>query len=55
MILDQKFCGSLHQDDGLLIVYEKAPTDRTFEAAHETIYAMGEVVDALYSRASKLR
>lgn len=54
MILDQKLTGSLHQDDGILIVYEKQKSDETFEAALSTIHAMGEVVDALYQRATKL-
>uniref|UniRef100_F1KTN8 26S proteasome regulatory subunit rpn-6.1 n=1 Tax=Ascaris suum TaxID=6253 RepID=F1KTN8_ASCSU len=55
MILDKKFSGSLHQGDGMLIVYDLAPVDRTYEDAVETIHAMGEVVDALYQRVSKLR
>ncbi|MFH4981740.1 hypothetical protein AB6A40_008449 [Gnathostoma spinigerum] len=55
MILDKKFSGSLHQGDGMLIVYDVAPVDKTYEAAVETIRAMGEVVDALYHRVSKLR
>uniref|UniRef100_A0A1I7X9E6 PCI domain-containing protein n=1 Tax=Heterorhabditis bacteriophora TaxID=37862 RepID=A0A1I7X9E6_HETBA len=55
MILDKKFSGSLHQGDGMLIVYDVIPTDVTYEMALETIHAMGEVVDALYYRASKLR
>jgi 26S proteasome regulatory subunit N6 len=51
------FCiaGSLHQGDGMLIVYDVAAPDKTYEAALETIHAMGEVVDALYLRVHKLR
>ncbi|VDO31288.1 hypothetical protein V3C99_000604 [Haemonchus contortus] len=55
MILDRKFSGSLHQGDGMLIVYDVSPPDVTYETALKTIHAMGEVVDALYQRASKLR
>ncbi|CAI4229027.1 unnamed protein product [Auanema sp. JU1783] len=55
MILDRKFSGSLHQGDGMLIVYDVSPPDPTYETALETIHAMGEVVDALYHRACKLR
>ena len=43
MILDKKLSGSLHQDDGVLIVYERQAPDETFEAALSTIHAMGEV------------
>uniref|UniRef100_A0A0N5AB68 PCI domain-containing protein n=1 Tax=Syphacia muris TaxID=451379 RepID=A0A0N5AB68_9BILA len=55
MILDKKFSGSLHQGDGMLIVYDIAPDDVTYQAAVDTIRAMGEVVDALYQRVNKLR
>lgn len=55
MILDKKFSGSLHQGDGMLIVYDVAPIDMTYQAAVDTIRAMGEVVDALYQRVGKLR
>ncbi len=36
--------GSLHQGDGMLIVYDVAAPDKTYEAAVETIHAMGEVI-----------
>ncbi|PIO63281.1 hypothetical protein TELCIR_15118, partial [Teladorsagia circumcincta] len=55
MILDRKFSGSLHQGDGMLIVYDVSTPDVTYETALKTIHAMGEVVDALYQRASKIR
>uniref|UniRef100_A0A914C5N5 PCI domain-containing protein n=1 Tax=Acrobeloides nanus TaxID=290746 RepID=A0A914C5N5_9BILA len=55
MILDGKFSGSLHQGEGMLIIYEVEPVDKTYELAVETIHAMGEVVDALYARARKIR
>ncbi|OZC11560.1 26S proteasome non-ATPase regulatory subunit 11 family protein [Onchocerca flexuosa] len=62
MILDRKFSGnysnifrSLHQGEGMLIVYDLAPVDKTYEAAVKAIHAMSEVVDALYQRVKKLR
>lgn len=55
MILDQKFCGSLHQGDGMLVVYDAEPEDVTYELSVQTIRAMGEVVDVLYNRAKNIR
>ncbi|KAH7731311.1 Protein RPN-6.1 a [Aphelenchoides avenae] len=55
MILDKKFSGSLHQGEGMLIVYDSIPVDRTYQLSVNTIHAMGEVVDALYARARKIR
>uniref|UniRef100_A0A914UWK3 PCI domain-containing protein n=1 Tax=Plectus sambesii TaxID=2011161 RepID=A0A914UWK3_9BILA len=55
MILDKKFSGSLHQGEGVLIVYDDVPKDKTFATAVDTIHAMGEVVDGLYHRIKKLR
>ena len=55
MILDHKFSGVLHQGDGMLIVFDVAPLDATYDAALDTIHALGEVVDALYHRAAQLR
>lgn len=55
MILDQKFCGSLHQGDGMLVVYDAEPEDTTYELSVQTIRAMGEVVDVLYTRAKNIR
>uniref|UniRef100_A0A915DHD5 PCI domain-containing protein n=1 Tax=Ditylenchus dipsaci TaxID=166011 RepID=A0A915DHD5_9BILA len=40
MILDKKFSGSLHQDDGMLIVYDVEEPDPTFQYAVETIHSM---------------
>lgn len=37
------FSGSLHQGEGMLIVYDLAPVDKTYEAAVEAIHAMSEV------------
>uniref|UniRef100_A0A1I7SU79 PCI domain-containing protein n=2 Tax=Bursaphelenchus xylophilus TaxID=6326 RepID=A0A1I7SU79_BURXY len=55
MILDQKFSGSLHQGDGMLVVYDAEVEDRTYDLAVQTIRAMGEVVDVLYTRAKNIR
>lgn len=54
MILDKKFHGILDQGAGVLIVFEEAAVDKTYENALETIHSMGKVVDALYAKAKKL-
>lgn len=54
MILDKKFSGILDQGDGVLIVFEETPIDKTYETALETISHMGKVVDTLYQKAKKL-
>uniref|UniRef100_A0A1I7U3B7 PCI domain-containing protein n=1 Tax=Caenorhabditis tropicalis TaxID=1561998 RepID=A0A1I7U3B7_9PELO len=54
MILDQKLSGSLDQGEGMLIVFDVATPDEAYQTALDTIHAMGEVVDALYSNASKI-
>lgn len=54
MILDQKLSGSLDQGEGMLIVFDIATPDEAYQTALDTIHAMGEVVDALYSNASKI-
>lgn len=54
MILDKKFHGILDQGDGVLVVFEETPTDKTYESALETIHSMGKVVDTLYHKAKKL-
>lgn len=54
MILDKKFSGILDQGDGVLIVFEETPVDKTYERALETITSMGKVVDTLYQKAKKL-
>jgi len=51
MILDKKFSGSLHQGDGMLVVYDDVQEDKTYDLSVQTIRAMGEVVDVLYNRA----
>uniref|UniRef100_A0A8R1HZP9 PCI domain-containing protein n=1 Tax=Caenorhabditis japonica TaxID=281687 RepID=A0A8R1HZP9_CAEJA len=54
MILDQKLSGSLDQGEGMLIVFDVSTPDEAYQTALDTLHAMGEVVDALYSNASKL-
>jgi 26S proteasome regulatory subunit N6 len=54
MILDKKFSGILDQGDGVLIVFEETPVDKTYDTALETITHMGKVVDTLYQKAKKL-
>lgn len=54
MILDHKFSGILDQGEGVLIIFEDTETDKTYEAALETIQSMGKVVDSLYQKAKKL-
>ncbi|CAD7087823.1 unnamed protein product [Hermetia illucens] len=54
MILDKKFSGILDQGEGVLIVFEESPADKTYERVLETIQSMGKVVDTLYQKAKKL-
>lgn len=54
MILDKKLSGILDQGEGVLIVFEETPVDKTYETALETIHSMGKVVDTLYQKAKKL-
>jgi len=54
MILDAKFRGILDQGEGVLIVFEETPVDKTYEMALETIQSMSKVVDTLYQKAKKL-
>lgn len=54
MILDKKFSGILDQGEGVLIVFEEIPVDKTYEKVLETIQSMGKVVDTLYQKAKKL-
>jgi len=54
MILDKKFNGILDQGEGVLIVFEDTPVDKTYECALETIQSMGKVVDSLYQKAKRL-
>lgn len=54
MILDKKFHGILDQGEGVLIVFEETPIDKTYEMALDTIHSMSKVVDTLYQKAKKL-
>ncbi|CAG0912612.1 unnamed protein product [Notodromas monacha] len=54
MILDKTLSGVLDQGSGVLFVFDPSQTDKTYEAALETIQSMGKVVDTLFSKAKKL-
>jgi len=54
MILDKKLNGILDQGDGVLIIFDEKPNDKTYENTLEIIQHMGKVVDALYTKAKKL-
>lgn len=54
MILDKRFHGILDQGDGVLIIFDETPKDKTYESAIETIHSMGKVVDSLYGKVKKL-
>lgn len=54
MILDKKFHGILDQGEGILIVFEEAEIDETYELVLDNINSMGKVVDTLYQTAKKL-
>ena len=46
--------GILDQGEGVLIVFDETPVDKTYENALDTIQSMGKVVDSLYNKAKKL-
>ena len=54
MILDKVISGVLDQGSGCLIVFEEPETDKTYEAALETIKHMSTVVDLLYEKVCTL-
>lgn len=54
MILDKKLNGILDQGEGVLIVFDESPVERTYETVLETIHHMSKVVDTLYQKAKKL-
>lgn len=54
MILDETLSGVLSQGDGVLMIYQKDKADDTFTLCLDFIQDMGEVVDSLYKKGSKL-
>ncbi|CAF4917222.1 26S proteasome non-ATPase regulatory subunit 11 [Pieris napi] len=54
MILDKKLNGILDQGEGVLIVFDEFPLEKTYETVLETIHHMSKVVDTLYQKAKKL-
>lgn len=54
MILDGTFSGILDQGRGHLIVHEQQGEDRTFALGVDVVSNMGNVVDALFTRARTL-
>ncbi|KAJ3052733.1 26S proteasome regulatory subunit rpn6 [Rhizophlyctis rosea] len=54
MILDKVFYGILDQGAGSLLVFDDPETDKTYEAALDTIKNMGNVVESLYEKAAQL-
>jgi len=54
MILDKKLNGILDQGLGILIIFEASDSDKTYEAALETIHCLEKVVDSIYKKATKL-
>uniref|UniRef100_A0A8C5Q4Z0 Proteasome 26S subunit, non-ATPase 11 n=1 Tax=Leptobrachium leishanense TaxID=445787 RepID=A0A8C5Q4Z0_9ANUR len=53
-LLFSSFTGILDQGEGVLIIFDEPPVDKTYEAALETIQNMSKVVDSLYNKAKKL-
>ncbi|KXJ17356.1 26S proteasome non-ATPase regulatory subunit 11A [Exaiptasia diaphana] len=54
MILDKKLHGILDQGSGVLVVFDDASPDKTYEHTLDLVHQMGSVVDALYNKAKKL-
>ncbi|MCL4419922.1 PCI domain-containing protein [Patescibacteria group bacterium] len=55
MILDKTFSGVLDQEHGMLVVFEEQPIDPVYPHAIEIIQNMGNVLDALYEKATQLK
>ena len=54
IVLFKCLAGILDQGAGVLVVFDDAPHDKTYENTLELIHQMGKVVDALYNKAKKL-
>jgi len=54
MILDGKLSGILDQETGVLVVFDEAERDTTYDDVLSTVNAMSKVVDRLYASAQKL-
>lgn len=48
------FVGSLHQGDGMLVIYDYMSEDNTYDLAVKTVHAMNEVMDVLHKRAQAI-
>lgn len=48
------FLGILDQGSGVLVVFDDATPDKTYEHTLDLVHQMGTVVDALYTKAKKL-
>lgn len=54
MILDKKFHGILDQGSGILIVFDDQENDETYKTSIDLIDNLGDVVDSLIRRSTKL-
>lgn len=54
MILDKVLPGILDQGQGMIILYEDNPVDKTYEAALDSVGNFNKALDALFQRAKKL-
>uniref|UniRef100_A0A915KFA9 PCI domain-containing protein n=1 Tax=Romanomermis culicivorax TaxID=13658 RepID=A0A915KFA9_ROMCU len=54
MILDKKINGILDQKDGMLIIYDDVPVDKTYDLAVDTVHELGNVVEGLFQKMKKL-
>ncbi|OQV22745.1 26S proteasome non-ATPase regulatory subunit 11A [Hypsibius exemplaris] len=54
MILDKSLPGILDQGEGVIVLYESNPVDKTYEAALDTVGNLNKALDSLFLRAKKL-
>ena len=54
MILDKKFSGILDQGSGVLIIFDEAEIDKTYEASIDILHHFSKVLDSLYQKAKKI-